>query len=290
MLDNRSRVKNRGSVEKRAERFKGKKSQHTNFALVSVLATKKHTRTVAHEAGTAVESTAEALAALGSLHREIGTHRLGDQVNVFAGLEALLRQQLDLGTAVAVSKGEFFRVKSRAPWRTTYRFWNQIWTDLSVMLICSAIMMRVSALGVGFLLNSSSSVVSWSCVARWRFWFFCCCVSVLLRAGRFDAEALWLVAEAEGDGVCELLVVMAELGVGMGAAMELELGVVTVRFMCMGVCCCWGCWCIGAEWPISWPIPMGIIMPGCTGISTLISVAISGDCVFAGYYETRVES
>ncbi len=127
---------------------------------------------------------------------------------------------------------------------TTYRFWNQIWTDLSVMLIWSAIMLRVSPLGVGFLLNSISSVVSWSCVARCRFWFFCCCVRVLFRAGRFEEEAPVLVADVDGDGVCELLVVMAELGVGIGAADEAWLGVETLKPMGItgGL--------IGADWPM----------------------------------------
>lgn len=41
-----------------------------------------------------------------------------------------------------------------------YRFWNQIWTDLSVMLISSAILSLTPAVGVGFLLNSISRVVS----------------------------------------------------------------------------------------------------------------------------------
>ena len=59
------------------------------------------------------------------------------------------------------------------------------------------------AVGVGFLLNSTSSVMSWSCVARCRFWFFCCCVRVLFRGGR-RAElplielAVGVVAEGEG--------------------------------------------------------------------------------------------
>lgn len=53
-------------------------------------------------------------------------------------------------------------------------------------------------MGVGFLLNSSSRVTSWSCVARWRFWFFCCCVRVLFLGGRRDAEAEF---EADAAGV-----------------------------------------------------------------------------------------
>ncbi len=57
------------------------------------------------------------------------------------------------------------------------------------------------AVGVGFLLNSTSRVTSWSCVALCLFWFFCCCVKVLFRGGRRDAGLLLLVADAEGDGV-----------------------------------------------------------------------------------------
>lgn len=41
-----------------------------------------------------------------------------------------------------------------------YLFWNQIWTERSVMLISSAIRSRTLAVGVGFLLNSISNVVS----------------------------------------------------------------------------------------------------------------------------------
>lgn len=80
------------------------------------------------------------------------------------------------------------------------------------MLISSAIRSRTLAVGVGFLLNSISSVVSWSCVARCRFWFFCCCVRVLLRGGRFDVEPACCELEVEGDGVCPML--PAETGVG----------------------------------------------------------------------------
>ena len=82
---------------------------------------------------------------------------------------------------------------------SSYLFWNQICTERSVMLISWAIRSRVAAVGVGFLLNSSSKVTSWSCVARWRFWFFCCCVRVLFRGGRRGAE-LWVGVEMEAVG------------------------------------------------------------------------------------------
>lgn len=81
------------------------------------------------------------------------------------------------------------------------------------MLISSAIRSRTFAVGVGFLLNSISNVVSWSCVARCRFWFFCCCVRVLFRGGRFDEEPA-LCEEAEGEGVCVIPGWPADTGVG----------------------------------------------------------------------------
>lgn len=61
------------------------------------------------------------------------------------------------------------------------------------MLISDAIRSRTNAVGVGFLLNSTSRVMSWSWVARCRFWFFCCCVSVLFRGGRRALELFELV-------------------------------------------------------------------------------------------------
>ena len=67
------------------------------------------------------------------------------------------------------------------------------------MLISSAIRSRTVALGVGFLLNSSSSVPSWSWVARCLFWFFCCWVRVLFRGGRLE---LFVVVEPDGDKFC----------------------------------------------------------------------------------------
>jgi hypothetical protein len=70
----------------------------------------------------------------------------------------------------------------------SYLFWNQIWTERSVMLISEAILSRVAAVGVGFLLNSTSKVTSWSWVALCLFWFLCCWVRVLFRGGRRGAE------------------------------------------------------------------------------------------------------
>lgn len=90
--------------------------------------------------------------------------------------------------------------------KTTYRFWNQICTDRSVMLISSAIRSLTVAVGVGFLLNSTSRVTSWSWVALWRFWFFCCCVNVLLRGGLREAELLPADIDAVGEGVDDILI------------------------------------------------------------------------------------
>ncbi len=87
------------------------------------------------------------------------------------------------------------------------------------MLISSAIRTRTPAVGVGFLLNSSSSVDSWSCVALCLFWFFCCCVKVLFRGGRRDDPDPLVEAGVEGDGVCELLP-PTELGEGRPLDME----------------------------------------------------------------------
>jgi len=72
------------------------------------------------------------------------------------------------------------------------------------MLISWAILSLVAAVGVGFLLNSTSSVTSWSCVARWRFWFFCCWVRVLFRGGLRGAEPC---VGVETEGVGEAMVV-----------------------------------------------------------------------------------
>ena len=59
---------------------------------------------------------------------------------------------------------------------------------------------RTAAVGVGCLLNSTSNVPSWSCVALCRFWFFCCCVSVLFRGGRREPDVPEGVASG-GEGV-----------------------------------------------------------------------------------------
>jgi hypothetical protein len=74
------------------------------------------------------------------------------------------------------------------------------------MLISSAIRSRTVAVGVGFLLNSTSRVTNWSWVALCLFWFFCCCVRVLFLGGLREAELMLFVADAEGDGVLDILI------------------------------------------------------------------------------------
>lgn len=71
------------------------------------------------------------------------------------------------------------------------------------MLISWAIRSRAAAVGVGFLLNSTSKVTNWSCVALCLFWFFCCCVSVLLRGGLLAAEEADVAGVVDIDAVGE---------------------------------------------------------------------------------------
>lgn len=111
--------------------------------------------TIRHQA-TAQETCPEALARFHGLHSQVCAHGLWYRVEVFACLQALLRESLDLGTSgMLVSSPPRQRCGAGA-----YLFWNQIWTERSVMLISSAIRSLTLAVGVGFLLNSISNVVS----------------------------------------------------------------------------------------------------------------------------------
>jgi hypothetical protein len=74
------------------------------------------------------------------------------------------------------------------------------------MLISLAIRSLTVAVGVGFLLNSASSVTNCSWVARWRFWFFCCWVRVDFRAGRLEPEVTPELG-GDGEGVRDVLMV-----------------------------------------------------------------------------------
>ena len=85
------------------------------------------------------------------------------------------------------------------------------------MLISDAILSRTMAVGVGFLLNSISSVMSWSWVARCRFWFFCCCVKLLFRGGRRDDVGVVgppgaVAADAAGEGESFMSIVVVVVG------------------------------------------------------------------------------
>lgn len=98
------------------------------------------------------------------------------------------------------------------------------------MLISAAIRSRTSAVGVGFLLNSISSVVSWSWVARCLFWFFCCCVRVLFRGGLL--AAFWPRGDLTSGS--DLIGVAPEAGdseVGEAADGETEAGAMAVGSM-----------------------------------------------------------
>lgn len=157
-----------------------------------VAISRKTSRTVTHEA------TRKSLPSLHRLHGQILTHAIGNCVAVLSSFNTLLRQMLYLGSP-RCKLGMYFCQRNEI----TNRFWNHIWTERSVMLISWAMRSRTTAVGVGFLLNSASKVTSCSCVALWRFWFFCCCVSVLFRGGRrepFDWEGCWC-AGGEGEGV-----------------------------------------------------------------------------------------
>ena len=97
------------------------------------------------------------------------------------------------------------------------------------MLISEAMRSRVEAVGVGFLLNSTSSVTSWSWVARCLFWFRCCWVRVLLRGGRRGAEP-WVGVEPEagGEGVGDIIAssgvcILGDCG-RKGRGLALEVG------------------------------------------------------------------
>jgi hypothetical protein len=73
----------------------------TNFALSALVATEKHAAmaAVGDEAGSAQEASSKALARLHRLHGKILPHRFGNRVNVLAGFQALLRQELNLGAS-----------------------------------------------------------------------------------------------------------------------------------------------------------------------------------------------
>lgn len=75
-----------------------------------------------HESSSSEIASTESLARLHSLHGEVGSHGLGDRVNVLARLQALLGQQLDLGSPVSLSA----RLQMGQRKIHSYLFWNQI--------------------------------------------------------------------------------------------------------------------------------------------------------------------
>jgi hypothetical protein len=127
----------------------------TNFRRASV-SVEKHTAAVGHATRAAEEAVSHGLAGLHGLESEISSHRFRDVVAVITVLDALLGNVLYL-CAPTLSLACRFGVQSAI---FPHLFWNQIWTDRSVMLISAAILSRVAAVGVGFLLNSTSSVTS----------------------------------------------------------------------------------------------------------------------------------
>lgn len=131
----------------------------TNFsgACIGVEAHGAGSVAVAITAG-AHEVREEALSRLKRLHCEMAAHRLGNALAVLTVLNALSCNVLNLGTSAMILDTQ----RGSSLYEGTYLFWNQIWTDLSVMLISSAILSRTAAVGVGFLLNSTSKVMSWS--------------------------------------------------------------------------------------------------------------------------------
>ena len=55
---------------------------------------------VRHESCTSEESTPDALARLHSLHGQVLAHGFGNGIDIFASLQALLGEQLDLGASI----------------------------------------------------------------------------------------------------------------------------------------------------------------------------------------------
>lgn len=127
-----------------------------DLALPVLVATEHH-GSIWHKTRASHIRATEAFARLHCLHGEVCAHRLWDGVNVLTSLKTLLGEELDFGAAAEQSQQ---MLEEPGTVHMAYRFWNQIWTDLSVMLISSAILSRTVAVGVGLLLNSTSKVVN----------------------------------------------------------------------------------------------------------------------------------
>lgn len=74
----------------------------TNFALATLFSAKEHTAVTIWHQTTAQETCSEALARFHGLHSQVCAHRLWYRVEVFACLQALLRESLDLGTPASL--------------------------------------------------------------------------------------------------------------------------------------------------------------------------------------------
>jgi hypothetical protein len=75
--------------------------EHTNFTLATLGTSEQHTAVAeGSQASPAKVGSSEPLARLHGLHGQVRPHRFWDRVNVLASLEALLGQELDLGTPI----------------------------------------------------------------------------------------------------------------------------------------------------------------------------------------------
>lgn len=77
----------------------------TNFTLATLLSAQEHTAVAVRHQTASQETCPEALARLHGLHSQVSAHRLWYRVEVFACLQALLRQSLDLGTSGLLVSG-----------------------------------------------------------------------------------------------------------------------------------------------------------------------------------------
>ncbi len=78
---------------------------------------------VGQKPGAAKKGSPKALARLHRLHGQVLAHRLRNRIDVLTGLQALLREKLDLGTSTLQLARSHQRILGR---NKTCRFWNQI--------------------------------------------------------------------------------------------------------------------------------------------------------------------
>lgn len=106
------------------------------------------------------KGASNAFAGFHRLKREVLSHRVRDGIAVLSRLHALLGEELDLRPSSPNEVSQPIANCLPLPWRQTYLFWNQICTERSVILMSCAMRSRTAAVGVGFLLNSTSRVTS----------------------------------------------------------------------------------------------------------------------------------